>query len=186
MKITVGIPERIFYHSHQSMQAYGDSPMSLPLDHAAIKTGQILSIITLAISYVLDRWELVAMLAAIFLITALAWEYGPFALLYRLVLKPAGLVRPDIRADNLQPHRFGQAVGAVTATIAAALLCFGQNTAGWLLVAILSILTAISYLGWCIGCFIYYQLNRFGLGGFFAHSPTDASVPLGARPNRKS
>lgn len=160
--------------------------MSLPLDHAAIKTGQILSIITLAASYILDRWELVAMLSAIFLITALAWEYGPFSLLYRFLLKPVGLVKPDIRTDNLQPHRFGQAVGAASAMIAATLLHIGQDTAGWLLVAILALLTAVSYMGWCIGCFIYYQLNRFGLGGFFSHSPTDASVPLGARPNRKS
>lgn len=160
--------------------------MSLPVDHAAIKTGQILSIVTLAISYILNLWTLVAMLAAIFLITALAWECGPFALLYRFVLKPVGLVKPDIRPDNLQPHRFGQAVGAVSAMIAAALLYFGQDTAGWLLVAILAMLTAVSYMGWCIGCFIYYQLNRFGLGGFFSHSPTDDSVPLGARPNRKS
>lgn len=159
--------------------------MSLPVDHAAIKTGQILSIVILAISYILNRWELVAMLAAIFLITALAWEYGPFALLYKFLLKPVGLVKPDVRPDNLQPHRFGQAVGAASATIAAALLYIDQDTAGWLLVAILALLTAISYMGWCIGCFIYYQLNRFGLGGFFSHSPADASVPLGARPNRK-
>lgn len=158
--------------------------MSLPLDHAAIKTGQILSIAMLAVAYVMDRWEMVAALAAIFLITALAWEYGPFALLYRLVLKPVGVVKPDVRTDNLQPHRFGQAVGAASAAIAAVMLHQGHATAGWLLVAVLVALTAISFMGWCIGCFIYYQLNRLGAGGFFSHAPTDGSVPLGARPKK--
>lgn len=156
------------------------------VDHAAIKTGQILAIATLTGAFILNRWEPVAALAAIFLITAIAWRHGPFILFYRLVFVPLKLVRPDIRHDNIQPHRFGQAVGAASALFAAAALYSGHHTAGWVLVGVLIVLTAVSFMGWCIGCFIYYQLNRLGLGGFFARSPTDGGVPLGARPRKDS
>lgn len=154
------------------------------VDHAAIKTGQILAVATLTGAFVLDRWEPVAVLAGIFLITAVLFEWGPFSLVYRLFLKPLGLVEPDLRADNAQPHRFGQAVGAVSAALAAAALYFNYTTLGWILVWVLIALTGISFMGWCIGCFIYYQLNRLGLGGFFGHKPTDSQVILGARPRR--
>jgi hypothetical protein len=154
------------------------------VDHAAIKTGQILAIATLTGAFVLDLWEPVAVLAGIFLATAVLFEWGPFSLVYRFFLKPFGLVEPDLRADNVQPHRFGQAVGAVSAALAAASLYFNYTTLGWILVWVLIALTGISFMGWCIGCFIYYQFNRLGLGGFFGHKPTDSRVILGARPRK--
>lgn len=154
------------------------------VDHSAIKTGQLLSIVTLLASFILGRWEGVAILAVIFLITALINPLGPFVLVYRLLLKPLGIVKPDMRIDNLQPHLFGQAVGAASAAIAAFALYAGYIYTGWILVWILIALTAISYKGWCIGCFLYYQLNRMGLRGFFGRKPTDKTVALGARPKK--
>jgi len=156
------------------------------VDHSAIRIGQLLAIATLVWAFVIDQWQPVAVLAVIFFITSIFFEWGPFALLYRALLKPLGLVKPDLRMDNTQPHRFGQAVGAVTAALAAAVLYFGYTTAGWILVWALIALTAVSYMGWCIGCFIYYQMNRSGLKGFFGHAPTDSQVVLGARPRRKA
>lgn len=154
------------------------------VDHSAIKTGQLLSIAMLIAALVLNRWELVGILAVFFLITALINPLGPFVLLYRLFLKPIGAVKPDMRIDNIQPHLFGQAVGAISAAIAAFALYAGYAYAGWILVFVLIVLTAISFKGWCIGCFLYYQLNRMGLRGFFAHKPTDQEVMLGARPRK--
>lgn len=159
-------------------------PYTPMVDHSAIKLGQLLAVAVLIAAYVLDRWEPVAVLAGIFLITSVFFEWGPFALLYRFLLKPLGWVKPDLRADNLQPHRFGQAVGAVSAALAALALYFNYATLGWVLVWVLIALTGISFMGWCIGCFIYYQINRFGLGGFFGQTPTDKQVVLGARPRR--
>lgn len=154
------------------------------VDHSAIKTGQLLSIAMLITALVLNRWELVGILAVFFLITALINPLGPFVLVYRLFLKPIGAVKPDVRIDNIQPHLFGQAVGAISAAIAAFALYAGYAYAGWILVFVLIVLTAISFKGWCIGCFLYYQLNRMGLRGFFAHKPTDKGVMLGARPRK--
>ena len=160
-------------------------PSTHMVDHSAIKIGQLLAIAMLIAAYVMDRWEPVAVLAGIFLITSVFFEWGPFALLYRFLLKPLGWVKPDLRVDNLQPHRFGQAVGAVSAAVAALALYFHYATLGWVLVWVLIALTGISFMGWCIGCFLYYQINRFGLGGFFGHTPTDKHRVLGARPRRK-
>lgn len=154
------------------------------VDHSAIKTGQLLSIAMLISALILNRWELVGILAVIFLMTALINPLGPFVLVYRLFLKPIGAVKPDMRIDNIQPHLFGQAVGAASAAIAAFALYAGYAYAGWILVFVLIALTAISFKGWCIGCFLYYQLNRLGLRGFFAHKPTDKGVLLGARPRK--
>lgn len=154
------------------------------IDHSAIKTGQMLAIVILLAAFVLDRWEPVAALAVAFLATSVFFEWGPFALVYRWLLKPLGLLAPDWRTDNAQPHRFGQAVGAVSAALAAAALYFDYAILGWVLVWVLVALTAISFMGWCIGCFLYYQLNRLGIGGFFGRAPTDSRVPLGARPRR--
>jgi hypothetical protein len=154
------------------------------VDHSAIKTGQLLSIATLIGAFVMGRWEPVAVLAIIFLITSVFFEWGPFAIVYRLLLKPTGLVKADLRKDNAQPHRFGQAIGAVSAALAAAALYFNYVTLGWVLVWVLIALTAVSFRGWCIGCFLYYQMNRFGLRGFFAQTPTDPRVVQGARPRK--
>lgn len=156
----------------------------IKIDHSAIKTGQLLTIATLLGAYIFARWEPVAILAVIFLVTSLHLEWGPFAIVYRFLLQPLGLVKADLRTDNAQPHRFGQAVGAVSAALAAAALFAGYAMLGWLLVWVLIGLTAVSFFGWCIGCFIYYQINRSGLGGFFGYAPTDSHVTLGARPRK--
>lgn len=155
------------------------------VDHNAIKTGQLLAIATLVCAYVLERWELVAALAVIFLLTGLFFDFGPFTLFYRLFLKPLGLVKPDLRLDNIQPHRFGQVVGALSAALAAAALWFDYSALGWIMVWVLIALTLVSYMGWCIGCFIYYQMNRAGLKGFFGYAPTDNQVMLGVRPRKR-
>lgn len=154
------------------------------VDHSAIKTGQALAVAVLAMAFLTNRWEPVAALAAIFLVSGLAFDWGPFTLIYRFVLKPIGLVRPDMRNDNVQPHRFGQMVGAASAAAAAAALYAGHALLGWILVWVLIVLTTVSFFGWCIGCFIYYQLNRFGLRGFFGKTPTDRETFLGSRPRK--
>ncbi|MDV3239338.1 MAG: DUF4395 domain-containing protein [Gammaproteobacteria bacterium] len=154
------------------------------VDHGAIRSAQLLTILTLAASGLTGRWEPVALLAGVFLVTALYFPAGPFILVYRWLLRPLGIMRPDLRVDHLQPHRFGQAVGAVGAAAAAGLLYLGYTAAGLLVVAVLIFLTAVSFSGWCIGCFIYFQLYRLGLRGFFGKAPTDPRKPAGSRPGK--
>lgn len=159
--------------------------MAQPVDHAEIKTGQLITIAVAVAAYVLKEPKVIAGLGGLFLITALYRPLSPFVLVYRYLVRPLNLLRSDYRLDNIQPHSFGQFIGAVTAAIAAALLYGGYAVAGWSIVWILVGLTFVSYRGWCIGCYFYYQLNRLGLGGFFRHKPTDEKRMLGSRPGKQ-
>ena len=152
------------------------------VDHSAIRVNQVMGMAGMTLAFVLDRWEIVAAFCVAYLLTAISLEIGPFNIFYKYILKPIGIVKPDIRDDYKEPHRFGQAVGFVFGGIAAWLIYSGQHFIGWSLIWILIALTAVSYAGWCIGCFVYYMLNKSGLGGFFKHAPADNGVVIGARP----
>lgn len=154
------------------------------VDHAAIRTGQLMVIVILLVAYIINSREMVSAIMLAFLLTTISTSIGPFALLYQFVLRPLNIVKPDIRLDNPEPHRFGQAVGIVVAALATYLLYTGNNEFGWGIVWLLIILTTISFAGWCAGCFTYYMINRLGVGGFFKNKPTDDSVFLGSRPKR--
>jgi hypothetical protein len=124
------------------------------------------------------------LLCAVFLLSGSIRAVSPFTLLYRWVVSPLHLIRSDYRLDNIQPHKFGQLVGALTVVIALGLIEVGYPMVGWSVVAVLIGLTVTSFSGWCIGCFLYYQLNRLGLRGFFQHAPKDKGVSSGKRPRR--
>ena len=160
--------------------------MSNQVDHAEIKMGQVLTIIISGIALILQNIIPLIILAGIFLLSGTVRSISPFSLLYRWIIKPLKIIKSDYRLDNIQPHKFGQLIGAITVVLALALIQFGYTTAGWIIVGVLIALTAISYAGWCVGCYMYYQLNRLGLGGFFKHSPTDKSVITGARPRKNN
>lgn len=160
--------------------------MNNQVDHAEIKMGQILTIIISSLALALQNQILLMVLAGIFLLSGTLRSISPFSLLYRWVINPLGIIKSDYRLDNIQPHKFGQLVGVVTIVLALALMQMGFTLAGWSIVVALTGLTSISYAGWCIGCFMYYQLNRLGLGGFFKHAPTDMTVFTGSRPEKNS
>ena len=139
----------------------------------------------LAAAFVLDRWELVAFQAAALLLTALSLRLGPYVLLYRAVLRPAGLVKADVRVDNLAPHRFAALFGTAVAGSAAYLVASGKGTLGWGLVWLLISLASLNFAGWCAGCFTYYWLHRSGLRSLFPQAPIAGTFP-GARPPRRA
>lgn len=159
--------------------------MARQVDHAEIKTGQLLTMLISAAAFFLQDPRLLIALGAIFFVTAVVRPLSPFVWTYRYLVAPLRLMRSDYRLDNIQAHSFGQLVGAATVAVILALFQAGFEAAAWAVVWVLFGLTLISYLGWCIGCFLYYQLNRLGLKGFFRHAPTDRSVVLGGRPRTK-
>lgn len=147
--------------------------------------GQLLTIAISAVALMLQDTMPLMVLGVIFLLSGSVRQVSPFSLLYRYVISPSGIMRSDYRLDNIQPHKFGQLIGALTVVIALGLITYGATVAGWSVVVVLILLTVVSYAGWCIGCFLYYQLNRLGLGGFFSHAPKDKSAFPGSRPGQK-
>ena len=154
------------------------------IDHAEIKMGQLLTMAISAAALVMQQTWPLMLLGGVFLLSGTLRSVSPFTLLYRWLVSPLQLMKSDYRLDNIQPHKFGQLIGALTVAIALGLIAFGQPMVGWGVVTVLIGLTFTSFAGWCVGCFLYFQLNRLGLRGFFQHSPTDKGVFPGVRPRR--
>jgi hypothetical protein len=137
------------------------------VDHNAIRVNQTLLISLLALAYVVDLRALVAFVAVVLLSTAAAPSLGLFTRIYRHILRPAGIVKPDIRVDNPEPHRFAQLVGGICLTIGAIGLLAGAEVIGWALAGMVAALASLNlFAGICVGCMMYYWFNRLGVPGF--------------------
>lgn len=151
------------------------------VDQNELRVNQIMVICVLITAFVVNRWELVAFQAGAFFLTALNLSLGPYVILYRHVLRPAGIVKQDIRADNPEAHRFATMFGTVVVSSAAYFLATGNSVWGWGLVWLLISLASVGYAGWCAGCFTYYMMNRLGFRGQFKYAPIKGTFP-GVRP----
>lgn len=137
------------------------------VDHSALRTNQAFIIGLLLIAFILNVWPLAAFVGAVMLIGT-AWpEAGLFKRVYRHILRPSGLVKSDVIADNPEPHRFAQGFGGVVMLASTLALALGLPVLGWGLTWVVIVLAALNlFLGFCAGCFIYYQLHRLGVPGF--------------------
>lgn len=133
------------------------------VDHTALKVNQASIITLLLLAFLFDWPLLVAFVAAVMLVGSVWPKAGLFKWVAQRA-ESAGLLKPDLREDIPQPHLFAQAVGGLF--LLAALIAFwaGAATVGWVLAAIVVILAGVNlFLGFCAGCFMYYQLGRAGI-----------------------
>ncbi len=138
------------------------------VDQAGQRTGQAITIVLLLVAFVIGpaAWGIVAFVALAQLLGALNVPFAPYKLLYRS-LRRAGVLTPNPQPDNPEPHRFALAVGTVFNAAGALLLATGSVAAGWVLVWIVIALANLNYwLRFCLGCWMYYQFNRWGVPGF--------------------
>jgi len=90
-----------------------------------------------------------------------------FKAVYRYVLKPVRIARPDVRLDNPEPHRFAQGVGGIVLLPATIAFALNAPVLGWGLAWLVVALAALNlFAGICVGCMMYYWLNRLGVPGF--------------------
>jgi len=147
------------------------------VDHSALRVNQAFIIVLLIVGFVADSPLLVILVAAVMLLGTAVPGAALFKLVYRRLLRPAGLVKPDVIADNPEPHRFAQGFGGVVLVMALIALLTGLGTLGWALVWLVIALAALNlFLGFCAGCFLYYQLNKLNVPGF-NRSPIDSREP---------
>lgn len=134
------------------------------VDYSALRFNQASIITLLALGFVLNQPWLVVFVAAVMWIGTLAPQAGLFKLLYQHVFKRLRIVRPAPRADDLRPHLFAQGVGALVLTLSSLALLAGLPLLGWALAGVVVALAAINlFLGFCMGCFMYFQLARRGI-----------------------
>ena len=138
--------------------------MSTKVDHALLKANQAAIITFLVIAFLLNWVWLVAFVAVVMLVGSVLPTAGLFKIGARRLLRPLGLFKPDVREDLPQPHLFAQAVGGLFLVAALLASWAGVALLGWTLAAIVIVLAAVNlFLGFCAGCFMYYQLGRAGI-----------------------
>ncbi len=150
------------------------------VDHSTLKMNQALIITLNIVAFILDAPWLALTVTAVMIIGSVRKTPG-FSFVYRL-LKPFGWPKPDIIMDNPEPHRFAQGFGAVVMLIGSIGLILGVATLGWGLIWVVVALAALNlFAGFCVGCAVYYWLNRLNLPGF-TKSPPEGTFP-GMRPS---
>jgi hypothetical protein len=152
------------------------------VDHSALKANQ-LSIITLSIvAFVLNQPWLVAFVAVVLGI-GVALRRPGFLPVYQSVLKPSGILKPDVLQDNPEPHLFSQGIGFTVLGLGAVALFTRATALGWGLTWLVIALAALNaFGGFCVGCAIYYWLVRLNVPGFVKEPP--AGITPGMKPKR--
>jgi molybdopterin converting factor small subunit len=149
------------------------------VDHAALRTNQATIIVLLIISFVLDKPAL-ALLVGLAMLLGTIFQKPGFLPVYR-ALKKVGMVNPEILGDNVEPHQFAQGFGAAVLLLSYATNSMGVHLLSWILVWVVIVLAGVNlFLGFCVGCAVYYWLNRLGLPFFRRQAPADR-IP-GTRP----
>jgi hypothetical protein len=131
------------------------------IDRTALRVNQACIIGFLALAFLLDQpWLVVFVFAVMAIGTALS-QAALFQRFYRDVLRPAGLLKPDLHDEDAAPHRFAQGMGAAVLLIATIALFVGAPALGWGLAFVVIALAAVNlFFGFCAGCFVYFQLQR--------------------------
>jgi hypothetical protein len=118
-------------------------------------------------AFLLDSWLLAAFVGAVMLLGTVVPQLALFKHVYQYILKPNNLVKSDVHEDNPEPHRFAQGFGGVFVALSVLSLLMGQTVLGWDLTWVVVVLAALNFfVGFCAGCFVYYQLNKLGVPGF--------------------
>ncbi len=150
------------------------------VDHSSLRVNQASIIVLLLLAFVLASPWLVAVVAA-FMLAGTALRRPGFFFIYTGILRPAGVVRPDVLPDNPEPHRFAQGFGGVVAGLSALSGLLGAAAFGWALAWLVIALAALNlFAGFCVGCAVYYWLHRLQVPGFSKNPP--AGVVPGMRP----
>ena len=144
--------------------------MAATLDQSALKVTQAGIVSTLLLAFLLDAlWPAAAIWVPLLAVVMLAGSVEPrlalFRQIYLRLLRPSNLVRPRVIADSMRPHAFAQQMGG-SMLLLASLFLFPLNNAviGWGLVWIVIVLAFVNFaFNFCLGCQIFYRLERFGL-----------------------
>jgi uncharacterized membrane protein HdeD (DUF308 family) len=133
---------------------------------------------------VFDSVLLVSFVAVVMAVGTIWPKAGLFKIVYQNILK-GRVLAPDVVADNPQPHRFSQGFGAAVLGIALILFVAAAQVAAWIVVGVVVALAALNlFVGFCAGCYLYYQLAKANVAGFKAMPLGDG--PLGMRPHETS
>jgi hypothetical protein len=132
------------------------------VDRTALKINQFFVILLSLTAFLFEAPLIALCLGLIMLVGAFNPKLSLFQQLYHRVIKPLGYIKPEVVHEESNPHLFAQAMGGSVLIISYILIViFDLILTGWgltLLVAILAMTNLV--LGFCAGCFIYFQLSK--------------------------
>jgi hypothetical protein len=156
-----------------------------PVDYSTLRTNQATIILLLVAAFVLDLPWLVGVVAVFMLMGSLLLRRPGFYWIYTRLLRPLKIARPDILMDHPEPHLFAQGLGGVFVLGSVTALLVGAAGLGWVLAWVVIGLAALNLLGgFCMGCFMYYWMNRLRVPGF-NQAPPQGTTP-GFKPKTLS
>ena len=144
------------------------APVQTVVDHSALKVNQTAIVATVLIAFVGSLFTtlflaLIPLLGIVLLLGTFVPQLALFKQLYFKVLKPRGIVKPRPVQDRPEPHNFAQGLGGVFLGIAS-LLLVSVPVAGLALALLVAVLAFVNLaFGYCLGCQIFFQLERRGL-----------------------
>ena len=132
------------------------------VDRSAIKINQFFVILLSLTAFLLEVPLIALFLGIIMLIGAIYTRMSVFHQFYHLIIKPLGLIKPEVVNEESNPHQFAQAMGGSILIISTIFIIFLDLTlAGWGLILLVAFLALINLvLGFCAGCFIYFQFSK--------------------------
>jgi hypothetical protein len=134
------------------------------VDHTAIRFTQFWVVVFSVLAFLSAMPVLALALALVLAFSAAQPDLAPFRQLYITLVRPRGWLKPDVRPDDPAPHRFAQAVGATVLGISFLMLAAGVTPVGWGLDLLVTFLAGLNLtVGFCAGCFLFYQLRRLHL-----------------------
>ena len=145
--------------------------MSAPttvVDHSALKVNQTGIVVTVLVAFFGSvAWRpiliLIPLLAVVLLLGTFAPQYALFKQVYFKLLKPRGIVKPRPVQDRPEPHNFAQGLGGVVLAVASVFL-IPVPVIGLALALLVAVLAFVNLaFGYCLGCQIFYQLERRGV-----------------------
>jgi hypothetical protein len=135
------------------------------VDQNGLKTGQALTILLLLLAFVLNSPLIVAFVAVAQFFGAINVPFAPYRLFYNTAVRR--FIPPNLVHDNPEPHQFAMLVGALFNGVGTLAILAGAAAFGWALVWVVIALANLNFwLNFCLGCWMYYQLNRLGVPGF--------------------
>jgi hypothetical protein len=140
-------------------------------DRSVLKVGQAfiigLNVVAFALGFVLQvryAWVLSLIVGLIMLGGIANPNLALFRQFYLQVLKPRGVVKPNVVQEDATPHQFAQGVGGSFLLASAVAFLLGATEVGWVLVWIVIVLAFVNFaFDFCVGCQMYFQLDRFHL-----------------------
>ena len=142
--------------------------VGIVVDHSALKVNQTGIVATVLVAFIggvvfQPLLVLIPLLAIVLLLGTFAPQLALFKQIYFKVLKPRGIVQPRPVLDRPEPHNFAQGLGGVFLAIAS-LFLLPVPVIGLALSLLVAVLAFVNLaFGYCVGCQIFFQLERRGV-----------------------